>query len=221
MNMKRFLSIILAAICVLTLIACNGKQKEEPQAVPGIYKEEKVPELILGTLGTDAPFDTISYQPANYSWNWPKGNGENGGAEACGIGPTDPAIMELRDPILLTGAITVKLVWPNFQAHSATVVSWDTAVFDLPSDADASQQDSFLRDTELTETDDFERTLVLEPNRVYDIYAYWQEVNGSSFGNAHYYVVTKGDSGSEERNVTPADMVDSLTQGILSGFRLR
>lgn len=194
MDLKRFLSIILAAICVLTLTACNGKQKEELQAVPGIYKEEKVPELILGSLGTDAPFDTISYQPANYSWNWPKGNGEYGGVEACGIGPTDPAIMELRDPILLTGAITVKLVWPNFQAHSATVVSWDTAVFDLPSDADASQYDSFLRDTELTETDDFERTLVLEPNRVYDIYAYWQEVNGSSFGNAHYYAVTKGDA---------------------------
>ena len=192
--MKRFLSIILAAICVLTLTACNGKQKEEPQAAPGIYKEESVPKLILGALGTDAPFDTISYQPANYSWNWPKGDGEYGGVEACGFGPTDPAVVELRDPVLLTEAITVKLVWPNFQAHSAAVVSWDSAVFDLPSDADASQRDSFLRDTELTEADDFERTLVLEPNRVYDIYAYWQEVNGSSFGNAHYYVVTKGNA---------------------------
>ena len=194
--MKRFLSIIIlsALLCVLTLTACNGKQKAEPQAVPGIYKEESVPELILVALGTNAPFDNKTCQPANYSWNWPEGNGENSGVEACGFGPTDPAVMELREPILLEKPITVKLVWPNFQAHSVTVVSWDTAVFDLSSDADASRQDSFLRDTELTEEDDFERTLVLEPNRVYDICAYWQEVNGSSFGDAHYYVVTNGNA---------------------------
>ena len=193
--MKRFLPIILAVLlCVLTLTGCNGKQKAEPQAAPGIYKEEAVPELILVALGTDAPFDNKTFQPANYSWNWPKGNGEYGGVEACGIGPADPMVAELRDPVLLTDALTVKLVWPNFQAHSVTVVSWDTAVFDLPADADAAQQDGFLRDAELTEADDFERTLVLEPNRVYDIYAYWQEVSGSSFGNAHYYVVTKGNA---------------------------
>jgi len=211
-KMKRIIFLILAALlCVLTLTACTGKQKEEPQAVPGIYKEESVPELILVSLTSDAPFDNKSYQPANYSWNWPKGNGENGGVEACGSGPTDPAVMELREPILLSEAITVKLVWPNFQAHSVTVVSWDTAVFDIPSNADASQKDSFLRDAELTEeADTLERTLVLEPDRVYDIYAYWQEVNGSSFGNAHYYVVTKGDSGSEECEPAPADLVDSL-----------
>ncbi len=209
--MKRIIFLILAILlCVFTMTACAGKQKTEPQAVPGIYKGESVPELILVSLTSDAPFDNQSYQPANYSWNWPKGNGENGGVEACGIGPTDPAVMELRDPILLSEAITVKLVWPNFQAHSVTIVSWDTAVFDLPADADASKQDNFLRDTELTEEDDFERTLVLEPNRVYDIYAYWQEVNGSSFGNAHYYVVTKGDSDSEKYEPAPADMVDSL-----------
>ena len=192
---KRITYLVLAALFfMLALTACSGKQTAEPQAVPGIYKEEKVPELILGAIGTDAPFDTISCQPVNYSWSWPKGNGEYGGVEACGMGPTDPAVMELRDPILLPGAISVKLVWPGFQAHSVTVVSWDTAVFDLPADADASQQDSFLRDTELTEADDFERTLVLEPNRVYDIYAYWQEVNGSSFGNAHYYAVTRNNA---------------------------
>ena len=190
--MKRITFLVLAVLLsVLTLTACNGDQKAEPQAVPGIYKGESVPELILVSLTSDAPFDNKSYQPANYSWNWPKGSGENGGVEACGIGPTDSAVMELCDPILLSEEIKVKLVWPNFQAHSLTAVSWDTAVFDLPSDADSSQQDRFLRNIELTEADDFERALVLEPNRVYDIYAYWQEVNGSSFGNAHYYVITK------------------------------
>ena len=206
--MKRYLPIILAVLlCVLTLTGCSGKQKAEPQAVPGIYKGEAVPELILVALGADAPFDNITFQPANYSWNWPKGNDKYGGVEACGFGPTDPMVMEIQDPVRLEKAVTVKLVWPNFQAHSATIVSWDTAVFDLPADADASRQDSFLRDTELTEADDFERTLVLEPNRVYDIYAYWQEVNGSSFGNAHYYVVTKGNT------VNGSDNIDRLYTG--------
>ncbi len=191
--MKRITFLVLAVLlCVLTLTACNGKQKAEPQAVPGIYKEESVPELILVPIGSDAPFENVSYQPANYSWTWPKGNGEYGSVEACGIGPTDPMVMEFHDPILLSEVITVKLVWPNFQAHSVTVVSWDTAVFNIPSDADASQQDGYLQDTELTEeSDTFERTLVLEPNRVYDIYAYWKEVDGSSSGDAHYYVITK------------------------------
>lgn len=196
MNMKRNSFLMLAALlCVLLLAACGGKPSAEPQAAPGIYKGESVPELILAALGSDAPFDPMSFRPANYSWSWPKGNGEYGGVEACGIGPTDPMVAELRDPILLEEAIRVKLIWPNFQAHSVTVVSWDTAVFDLPADADASRQDSFLRDAELTEeADTGERALVLEPNRVYDVYACWQEVNGSSFGNAHYYVVTKGDA---------------------------
>ena len=37
--MKRILSIILAAVlCVLTMTACNSKQKAEPQAAPGVYK---------------------------------------------------------------------------------------------------------------------------------------------------------------------------------------
>lgn len=99
--------------------------------------------------------------------------------------------------------MTVKLIWPSFPAQSVNIVSWDIDVLELSADADQSQQDEYLRDVTFTEAEDFERTMLMEPDRVYDIYANWQEVNGSSFGNAHYYVVTKaaGNAKESESNI--------------------
>ena len=81
-------------------------------------------------------------------------------------------------------------MWDDPPAQSVTVTAWDTAVYASES-AGGEEPDAFLRDAALTETDAGERTLLLEPDRVYDIYAGWQEVNGGAFGNAHYYVITQ------------------------------
>lgn len=199
--MKRVLSLVLVAVlCATMMTACSVRPKDEPQAVPGIYTNKQVPELTIAPLGESAGVEVRIVQPSNYSWSWPKGNGEAESVEACGIGPTDPALLNYIDPIQLGEPVTAKLIWANFQAHSVSVVSWEIGVFDLPADADLSQQNDYLRDTELAEDDDLERTLVLEPNRVYDIYAYWQEVNGSAYGNAHYYVVTKAAEALKEKD---------------------
>ena len=197
--MKKLIAIItLFALCASVITGCAHRPASEPQPAPGIYKEEKVPELILAPANDNAPIESLSIQPSNYSWNWPKGNGESGGVEACGFGPTDPAALTFADPVLLEAPVTVKLIFPSFPAQSVSVVSWDIGVFELPLDAEQTQQDEYLRDVELTEEEDLERTFVLAPDRVYDIYANWQEVNGSSSGNAHYYVITKAAENVQE-----------------------
>lgn len=207
--MKKLIAMIAVfALCVTTLTACSFRPAGEPQADPGTYTLEQVPALTIAPLTENAAVGSESFLPSNYSWSWPKGNGENEAVEACGFGPTDPAILNYLDPIYLDEPVTVKLIWASFPAQSVNVVSWDVDVLDLPSDADQAQQDSYLREVTLTEAEEFERTLLLEPDRVYDIYANWQEVNGSSFGNAHYYVVTKA-----------AGIVKETTPNIIGGWQ--
>ena len=207
--MKKLIAMIAVfALCVTMLTACSFRSTGEPQAAPGTYTLEQVPALTIAPLTENAAVGSESFLPSNYSWSWPKGNGENEAVEACGFGPTDPAILNYLDPIYLGEPVTVKLIWASFPAQSVNVVSWDVDVLDLPSDADQAQQDSYLREVTLTEAEDFERTLLLEPDRVYDIYANWQEVNGSSFGNAHYYVVTKA-----------AGIVKETTPNITGGWQ--
>jgi len=190
--MKKAIAMIaLFALCATMMTACSTRPASEPQPAPGTYTLDQVPALTIAPLTENAAVGSESFLPSNYSWSWPKGNGENEAVEACGFGPTDPAILSYLDPIYLGESVTVKLIWASFPAQSVNVVSWDVDVLELPSDADQAQQDSYLREVTLTEAEDFERTLLLEPDRAYDIYANWQEVNGSSFGNAHYYVVTK------------------------------
>lgn len=204
-TMKKLITMIaVSALCAAMMTGCAYWSASEPQPAPGIYTEEKVPELVLAPVGDAVPFESMSIQPSNYGWNWPKGNGEYGGVEACGFGPTDPAILTYLAPIDISEPVTVKLIWPSFPAQSVNIVSWDINVLELPSDADQSQQDGYLREVTLTEGEEFERTLLLEPDRVYDIYVNWQEVNGSSFGNAHYYVVTKaaGNEKESESNIS-------------------
>lgn len=188
---KLIVMIALFALCASMMTGCAYRQMSEPQPAPGVYTEDKVPELILAPTGDAAPFESISIQPSNYGWNWPKGTGEYGGVEACGFGPTDPTILTYLEPIGISEPVTVKFIWPSFPAQSVNIVSWDIDVLELSADADQSQQDEYLRDVTLTEAEDFEHTMLMEPDRVYDIYANWQEVNGSSFGNAHYYVLTE------------------------------
>lgn len=207
--MKKLIAMIaVLALCVSMMTACSFRPKSEPQAAPGTYTLEQVPALTIAPLSENAAVGSESFLPSNYSWSWPKGDGENEAVEACGFGPTDSAILTYLDPIYLGESMTVKLIWASFPAQSVNVVSWDVDVLDLPSDADQAQQDSYLRAVTLTETEDFERTLLLEPDRVYDIYANWQEVNGSSFGNAHYYVVTKA-----------AGIVKETTPNITGGWQ--
>ena len=167
--MKKLIAMIAVfALCVMTLTACSFRPAGEPQAVPGTYTLEQVPALTIAPLTENAAVGSESFLPSNYSWSWPKGNGENEAVEACGFGPTDPAIRNYLDPIYLDEPVTVKLIWASFPAQSVNVVSWDVDVLDLPSDADQAQQDSYLREVTLTEAEEFERTLLLEPDRVYD-----------------------------------------------------
>ena len=190
--MKKAIAMIaLFALCATMMTACSTRPANEPQPASGTYTLDQVPALTIAPLTDNAAVGSEPFLPSNYSWSWPKGNGENEAVEACGFGPTDPAILSYLDPIYLGESVTVKLIWASFPAQSVKVVSWDVDVLELPSDADQAQQNSYLREVTLTEAEDFERTLLLEPDRVYDIYANWQEVNGSSFGNAHYYMVTK------------------------------
>lgn len=197
--MKKLIAMMtLFALCASMMTGCAYRQVSEPQPAPGVYTEDKVPELILAPTDDSAAVESLSIQPSNYSWIWPNGNGESGGVKACGFGPTDPALLACMEPIQLKEAVTVKFIFPSFPAQSVSVVSWNVGVFELHADAELSQQDEYLRDVELTEEEDFERTLVLEPDRVYDIYASWQEVNGSSSGNAHYYVITKAAENVQE-----------------------
>ena len=197
--MKKLIAMIAVfAFCTAMMTGCAYRPASEPRPALGIYTEDKVPELILASTGDAVPFESMSIQPSNYGWNWPKENGEYGGVEACGFGPTDPAILTYLEPIGISEPVTVKLIWPSFPAQSVNIVSWDIDVLELPAAANQSQQDEYLRDITLTEAEDFERTLLMEPDRVYDIYANWQEVNGSSFGNAHYYVVTNAEGNGKE-----------------------
>ena len=192
--MKKLIAMIAVfTLCATILTACSYRPAGEPQAAPGTYALEQVPSLTIAPFTENAAVGSESFLPSNYSWSWPKGNGENEAVEACGFGPNDPAILSYLDPIHLSESVNVKLIWASFPAQSVNVVSWDVDVLELHADADQIQQDSYLREVTLTETADFERTLLREPDRVYDIYASWQEVNGSSYGNAHYYVVTKAE----------------------------
>ena len=172
--MKKLIAMIAVfALCVTMLTACSFRPVGEPQATPGTYTLEQVPALTITPLTENAAVGSETFLPSNYSWSWPKGNGENEAVEACGFGPTDPAILNYLDPIYLGESVTVKLIWASFPAQSVIVVSWDVDVLDLPSDANHAQQDSYLREVTLTEAEDFVCTLLLEPDRVYDI---WERI---------------------------------------------
>ena len=198
--MKRVLSILLVIVLGVSLMTgCSTRPESEPQAAPGAYTGEKVPDLNLVPVDPDAPFESATAQTSNYSWSWPKEDGEMESVEACGMAPTDPLIREHLSALAMREAITVKLVWPSYQARSVEVTSWDVGVFGLSSEADISQQNEYLRDAELNSTEDYEYTLTLEPNRVYDICASWPEAEGSSFGNAHYYLITESETEETEQ----------------------
>ena len=196
--MKKTIALfVLLALCAALLTACGGQTAETkpeptPEPTPVIYTGEDVPNLTMKARDDDAPFSQVICQPSVYGWSWPAEDGVFQGVEACGVGPTDPILTEYLDYIPLEQPMAVTLSWPEFPPDGVSVVSWEIGVYELPAGA---AQDGYLRDAGLTagETGG-ERLLTLEPNRVYDVYADWTESEECSFGNAHYYILTRNDS---------------------------
>jgi len=92
-SMKTVISILLAVILLMSA-ACAGEA-------------EKPPELTLDRDGViETPFMT------NWSWTYPAGSADEWtGTEACGMAPTDPAVFEMSERVLLMEDETYTIKW--------------------------------------------------------------------------------------------------------------
>lgn len=139
---------------------------------------ETPPVIILDSDGiTETP------AAASYSWTYPTGSeDEQKGVEACGMAPTDPAVLKSADHVLLTEDRTYHVIWVGTPPDELTVFSWDTAVFsDQEHIGDHQENAEIVLRGEIT----------LKPDRVYDIQAKWSEDESLGYGVAHYYLVTE------------------------------
>ena len=142
------------------------------------YAAETPPVIILDSDGiTETP------AAANYSWTYPAGNqDERNDVEACGMAPTDPAVLDSFDHILLIEDRTYNVIWVGTPPDELTVFSWDTAVF-----SDQEHIDDHQENTEIV----LQGKITLKPDRVYDIQAKWSEDEDLGYGLVHYYLVTE------------------------------
>ena len=147
--------------------------------LPGIaYAAETPPAVILDSNGiTETPV------AADYSWTYPAGaQDERTGVEACGMGPTDPAVSDSFDHVLLTEDRAYSVIWVGTPPDELTVYSWDTAVF-----SDQEHIDDYRENAEIV----FQGKITLKPDRVYDFEAKWFENGDLGYGSVHYYLVTE------------------------------
>ena len=156
---------MLIAALFLTAAACA---KEAP------------PALILDCDGiTETPV------AANYSWTHPAGNTDEWTAtEACGMAPTDPAVFDSFDHLLLSEDRTYQVVWVGVPADELIAFSWDNAVF-----SDQEHIDDHRENAEII----LGKTggkITLKPDRIYDFQARWSDET-IGHGVAHYYLVTE------------------------------
>ena len=163
--MKKWIVMMIAALLLATAAACA---------------EEKPPVFLLEGDGmTETPV------AVNYSWTYPTGETDEwNGVEACGMGPTDPAVSEALEHVLLREEQTCSVVWVGDPADELTVFSWDSAVF-----ADPEHADDYRENAEII----FGKTngqVTLKPDRVYDFQASWTDEE-NAHGTAHYYLVTE------------------------------
>ena len=120
------------------------------------YAAETPPVIILDSDGiTETP------AAANYSWTYPAGNqDERNDVEACGMAPTDPAVLDSFDHIPLIEDRTFNVIWVGTPPDELTVFSWDTAVF-----SDQEHIDDYRENTEIV----LQGKITLKPDRVCDL----------------------------------------------------
>ncbi len=142
------------------------------------YAAETPPAVILDCGGvTETPV------AAGYSWTSPSGaRDEWTGVEACGMGPTDPAVSDSFDHVLLMEDRVYSVIWIGTPPDELTVYSWDTAVF-----SDQEHIDDHRENTEIV----LQGKITLKPDRVYDFEAKWFENGDLGHGSVHYYLVTE------------------------------
>ncbi len=122
---------------------------------------------------------------ANYSWTYPSGNTDEWqGVEACGMAPTDPAVFESFDHVLLTEDRTYQVEWVGIPADELIAFSWDIAVF-----ADQEHIDDHQENAEII-LGKTGGAITLKPDRIYDFQARWSDET-VGHGVAHYYLVTE------------------------------
>lgn len=123
----------------------------------------------------------------NYSWTYPTGkNDEWSGVEACGMAPTDPAVLDTFPQINLLEERTYTIEWNGNPPDELTVFSWDVGVFTDQEHVDDHQQNSEI----IIRKEG--GTIALKPDRIYDFQAKWlqSESGDKAYGLANYYLVT-------------------------------
>ncbi len=167
--MKIVISVLLAVIMLMSA-ACAGEA-------------EKPPVL---TLDWEGIIETPVM--ANWSWSYPAGNEDEWtGTEACGMAPTDPAVFEMSERVLLMEDQTYTIKWNGTPPDELIVFSWDTAVF-----TDQEHADDYEMNPEIILRKENGK-ITLKPDRVYHFQAKWvpSEEQPRPYGNADYYLVTE------------------------------
>ena len=95
---KVFAMIVLTALCLGALPAC-GRAAAGGQGADARVPEQPPALTLVGEGG--AVMGSATYSSGNYSWSWPTGADEYRAVEACGMGPTDPALRETQEAIAL------------------------------------------------------------------------------------------------------------------------
>ena len=144
---------------------------------------EGPPSLILDD-------DGIAEVPVtgSYSWSSPAGNPDEWtSVEACGMAPTDPAVLNASDHVLLTEDRTYAIVWKGTPPDELTVFSWKADAF-----LDQEHVDDYQENPEII-LRPAEGKITLKPDRVYDFQAIWRQSgeDPKPYGKADYYLVTE------------------------------
>ncbi len=172
----------------------NAAGEADPGAAAGGQQNNtagEIPRLTLVPVktagGSPVPAGgggELTVTPSNFEWDSPAEDGSRRCVVACGFAPTDPMVRKDREPVILTGPRTYRLVFGDCQPGSVTAMAWDAAVFDDPEGGHEAE-------AELLEGQaPGEWTITLMPDMVYDITASWPQSGGGSFGSGGYYIVT-------------------------------
>lgn len=169
-DVMRLVVSIIAVLLLLTGIA-SAAEVESP------------PALLLDHDGI-----IESPQRAMYSWSYPTGNADEWSCvEACGMAPTDPAVLTTFDHVLLMEDHTYTIQWDGTPPDELIVFSWDIAVF-----TDQDHTDDYQENAEIV-IHKADGKITLKPDRVYSFQAKWLQTEGGDqpYGNAEYYLVTE------------------------------
>ena len=165
---------IIAVIMVIALLLSGAASAAEVEKPPVLFLES---DGIVETPVT-----------GNYSWSYPTGNQDEWSeVEACGMAPTDPAVPETFDHVLLMEDQVYTISWDSTPPDELIVFSWDTAVFN-----DQDHINDYQENPEII-LHRADGKITLKPDRVYDFQAKWTEINDGqkAYGNANYYLVTE------------------------------